>query len=93
MLYCFDSKLMFFSPLLSYFNTCNSVLCRDIKQAAAVKSQLQHIAHSMYSSPPIHGILLVTMILSDPDMEALWRKEIKVILLLLTFFCLFHFLF
>ncbi|XP_019462769.1 PREDICTED: aspartate aminotransferase, mitochondrial-like isoform X1 [Lupinus angustifolius] len=57
---------------------CLSVLCQDIKQASAVKSQLQKIAHSMYSSPHIHGILLVTMILSDPDMKALWRKEINV---------------
>ncbi|KAL4395062.1 hypothetical protein AHAS_Ahas02G0214400 [Arachis hypogaea] len=56
---------------------CLSILTRDIKQAAAVKSQLQHIAHSMYSSPPIHGILLVTMILSDPNMKEQWKKEMK----------------
>ncbi|XP_057742058.1 aspartate aminotransferase, mitochondrial-like isoform X1 [Arachis stenosperma] len=57
---------------------CLSVLTRDIKQAAAVKSQLQHIAHSMYSSPPIHGILLVTMILSDPNMKEQWKKDMKI---------------
>ncbi|KAL1368817.1 hypothetical protein AAHE18_02G149300 [Arachis hypogaea] len=31
----------------------------------------------MYSSPPIHGILLVTMILSDPNMKEQWKKEMK----------------
>ncbi|KAF7825447.1 aspartate aminotransferase, mitochondrial-like [Senna tora] len=56
---------------------CLSVLCNDKEQAAAMKSQLQNISLAMYSSLPIHGTLLVSMILSDPDMEALWRKELK----------------
>jgi hypothetical protein len=32
----------------------------------------------MYSSPPVHGILLVSGILSDPSMKALWVEEVKV---------------
>lgn len=32
----------------------------------------------MYSSPPVHGILLVSGILSDPNMKALWVEEVKV---------------
>ncbi|KAI4356124.1 hypothetical protein L6164_000171 [Bauhinia variegata] len=56
---------------------CLSISCTDTKQAIAVKSQLQQIAHAMFSSPPIHSTLLVTMILSDPDMMTLWRKELK----------------
>ncbi|KAG4403524.1 hypothetical protein GLYMA_01G131100v4 [Glycine max] len=57
---------------------CLSVLCQSIKQVAALKSQLQLMSHAMYSSIPFQGISLVTMILSEPDTEALWRKEIKV---------------
>uniref|UniRef100_A0A5B7C3G6 Aspartate aminotransferase n=1 Tax=Davidia involucrata TaxID=16924 RepID=A0A5B7C3G6_DAVIN len=57
---------------------CLSVLCADAKQAIAIKSQLQQIVRAMYSSPPVHGILLVSTILSDPDLKALWEEEIKV---------------
>ncbi|KAL6337554.1 hypothetical protein AAG906_037147 [Vitis piasezkii] len=57
---------------------CLSVLCVDAKQAVAIKSQLQHITRAMYSSPPVHGILLVSTILSDPHLKELWKKELKV---------------
>ncbi|XP_057972319.1 aspartate aminotransferase, mitochondrial-like isoform X3 [Malania oleifera] len=57
---------------------CLSILCMDSKQASAVKSQLQQIARAMYSSPPVHGLLLVSTILSDPDLMALWVEEVKV---------------
>ncbi|XP_034913602.1 aspartate aminotransferase, mitochondrial isoform X3 [Populus alba] len=57
---------------------CLNVLCNDAKQAVAIKSQLQQIARAMYSSPPVHGILLVSGILSDPNMKALWVQEVKV---------------
>ncbi|KAA8517504.1 hypothetical protein F0562_017866 [Nyssa sinensis] len=57
---------------------CLSVLCADAKQAIAIKSQLQQIVRAMYSSPPIHGILLVSTLLSDPYLRALWEEEIKV---------------
>lgn len=57
---------------------CLSVICDDAKQAVAVKSQLQQIARPMYSNPPVHGALLVYSILSDPDLKALWHKEVKV---------------
>ncbi|RVW40917.1 Aspartate aminotransferase, mitochondrial [Vitis vinifera] len=53
--------------------------CVDAKQAVAIKSQLQHITRAMYSSPPVHGILLVSTILSDPHLKELWKKELKVV--------------
>lgn len=49
-----------------------------MKQAVAIKSQLQKIARAMYSSPPAHGISLVSTVLSDPDIKPLWAKEVKV---------------
>ncbi|XP_021893856.1 aspartate aminotransferase, mitochondrial-like, partial [Carica papaya] len=55
-----------------------SILCATAKQAAAVKSQLQQIARAMYSSPPIHGVLLVSTILNDQNLKALWVNEIQV---------------
>jgi len=63
--------------LTSNFN--GSILCEDEKQAAAVKSQLQQIARPMYSNPPVHGALIVSIILSDPELKSLWLKEVKVI--------------
>lgn len=57
---------------------CLSVICDDAKQAVAVKSQLQQIARPMYSNPPVFGALLVSSILSDPDLKALWHKEVKI---------------
>ncbi|XVF37440.1 hypothetical protein REPUB_Repub20aG0007900 [Reevesia pubescens] len=57
---------------------CLSVLCDNKIQAVSIKSQLQQIASTMYGSPPIHGIALVSKILSDPDIKAIWLKEVKV---------------
>ncbi|KAB1224594.1 Aspartate aminotransferase, mitochondrial [Morella rubra] len=57
---------------------CVSVLCADAKQAVVVKSQMQQIARAMYGSPPVHGLLLVSTILSDPQTKSLWVKEVKV---------------
>lgn len=53
-------------------------MCEDEKQAVAVKSQLQQLARPMYSNPPVHGALIVSTILSDPDLKQLWLKEVKV---------------
>ncbi|KAH0448253.1 hypothetical protein IEQ34_022053 [Dendrobium chrysotoxum] len=56
---------------------CLSILCENEIQAVAVKSQLQQIARPMYSNPPVHGALLVSVILSDPVLKSLWLKEVK----------------
>jgi aspartate aminotransferase len=32
----------------------------------------------MYSNPPLHGALIVSTILSDPESKTLWLKEVKV---------------
>ncbi|KAH9736880.1 Aspartate aminotransferase [Citrus sinensis] len=57
---------------------CLSILCVDSKQAAAIRSQIQQIARAMYGSPPVHGILLVETILSDPNLKSLWIDEVKI---------------
>lgn len=55
------------------------MVCEDEKQAIAVKSQLQQLARPMYSNPPVHGALIVSTILDDPDLKKLWLKEVKVL--------------
>uniref|UniRef100_A0A452XF73 Aspartate aminotransferase n=1 Tax=Aegilops tauschii subsp. strangulata TaxID=200361 RepID=A0A452XF73_AEGTS len=56
---------------------CLSILCEDEMQAVAVKSQLQQIARPMYSNPPVHGALVVSIILSDPELKNVWLGEVK----------------
>nr|GMC76834.1 aspartate aminotransferase, mitochondrial [Ipomoea batatas] len=56
---------------------CLSVVCDDDKQAVAVKSQLQQLARPMYSNPPVHGALIVSTILGDPELKKLWLGEVK----------------
>lgn len=41
-----------------------SVVCADAEEATRVKSQLQLIIRPMYSSPPIHGALLVSEVMT-----------------------------
>ncbi|KAF9606368.1 hypothetical protein IFM89_025036 [Coptis chinensis] len=55
-----------------------SVLCEDEKQAVAVKSQLHSLPDLCTKNPPIHGALIVSTILSSPDLKSLWLKEVKV---------------
>ncbi|KAI4322792.1 hypothetical protein L6164_022454 [Bauhinia variegata] len=57
---------------------CLSLVCDDAKQAMAVKSQLQQLARPMYSSPPVHGALIVSTILGDAQLKKLWLQEVKV---------------
>ncbi|GFS45514.1 aspartate aminotransferase 1 [Actinidia rufa] len=70
-------KAYFFLFLLMPLSAACSVVCEDEKQAVAVKSQLQQLARPMYSNPPVHGALIVSTILGDPDLKKLWLKEVK----------------
>ncbi|MEO8857097.1 MAG: amino acid aminotransferase [Burkholderiaceae bacterium] len=53
-----------------------SVLCADKAEADRVLSQLKIMARTNYSSPPTHGAAIVTAVLSDPTLRALWEKEL-----------------
>ncbi|KAK8644666.1 hypothetical protein V6N13_123967 [Hibiscus sabdariffa] len=57
---------------------CLSVLYEDEKQVAAVRSQLQQLARPMYNNPLVHGALIVSTILGDPNLKKLWLNEVKV---------------
>lgn len=53
------------------------VICKDSDNAGRVLSQLKLVIRPMYSSPPIHGALLVQGILGDQSNYMQWKKELK----------------
>ena len=53
-----------------------SVLCQDKDEAARVLSQLKIAIRTNYSNPPIHGGAVVAAVLGNPELRALWEKEL-----------------
>jgi len=53
-----------------------SVLCENKEEAARVLSQLKIAIRTNYSNPPIHGGAVVAAVLGDPQLRALWEKEL-----------------
>ena len=45
-------------------------------ESSRVLSQLKRVIRSNYSTPPTHGGMVVTTILGDPALRALWEKEL-----------------
>jgi len=54
-----------------------NVLCLSENAATAVRSQLKTIVRANYSNPPIHGALIVFLILSRPELCQEWKSELK----------------
>lgn len=52
-----------------------SVVCPDAETAGRVMSQLKLIIRPMYSSPPIHGALIVNEVLGDDALRAQYYTE------------------
>eukprot|EP00919_Chromeraceae_sp_WS-2016_P075325 GHVR01178192.1.p1 GENE.GHVR01178192.1~~GHVR01178192.1.p1 ORF type:complete len:414 (+),score=84.05 GHVR01178192.1:34-1242(+) len=55
------------------------VVCTTPAQAKNVISRVKLVIRPMYSSPPLHGALLLQGILSDPIKKKTWLDELKVI--------------
>jgi aromatic-amino-acid transaminase len=53
--------------------------CADSRNLAAIKSQLVDSARCLWSMPPSHGAAVVTRILSDATLNALWLAELEAI--------------
>ncbi len=53
-----------------------SVLCADKGEADRVLSQLKIVIRTNYSNPPTHGGAVVAAVLSNPELRALWEKEL-----------------
>jgi len=54
-----------------------SIVCKSDKIAQAVLSQLKLVIRPMYSNPPIHGALIVSLILNTPALFQEWLQEVK----------------
>lgn len=52
-----------------------SVVCADKEESGRVLSQLKRIIRPMYSSPPIHGALIVNEVLSDEALSKQYYEE------------------
>ncbi|SFE28827.1 amino acid aminotransferase [Paracidovorax konjaci] len=53
-----------------------SVLCTDKEEASRVLSQLKIVIRTNYSNPPTHGGAVVAAVLGNPELRALWEKEL-----------------
>ena len=53
-----------------------SVVCPDAQQAEQVFGQLKFNIRRNYSSPPMHGALVVSTVLGDPALKAGWQAEV-----------------
>ena len=53
-----------------------SVLCRSKEEADRVLSQLKIMIRTNYSNPPTHGGAVVAAVLGNPELRALWEKEL-----------------
>lgn len=53
-----------------------SVVCTNAEEAARVLSQLKITVRTNYSNPPTHGAAVITHVLRDPELRALWEQEL-----------------
>ncbi len=53
-----------------------SVICPDAKQAELVLGQLKFTVRRNYSSPPLHGAMVISTILNDPALRAEWQEGV-----------------
>ena len=53
-----------------------SVLCKNKEESTRVLSQLKIVIRTNYSNPPIHGGAVVTAVLCNPELRALWEQEL-----------------
>ena len=53
-----------------------SIVAADKDEAARVLSQVKRVVRTNYSSPPTSGGQIVTAVLNDPELRALWDREL-----------------
>ena len=53
-----------------------SVVCQSKEEADRVLSQLKIMIRTNYSNPPTHGGAVVAAVLGNPELRALWEKEL-----------------
>jgi len=58
---------------------CLTVVTSDPKLNNKMIGQFELIVRAMYSNPPNHGARIVSTILNDPALHALWREHVQAI--------------
>ncbi|MCL2309845.1 MAG: aspartate/tyrosine/aromatic aminotransferase [Proteobacteria bacterium] len=53
-----------------------TVLTANADEAKRLLSQIKRVIRSSYSNPPIFGASLVSTVLNQPDLRALWEEEL-----------------
>ncbi len=53
-----------------------SVLCASKEEVDRVLSQLKIVIRTNYSNPPTHGGAVVAAVLNNPELRALWEREL-----------------
>jgi aromatic-amino-acid transaminase len=53
-----------------------SIVTQDAEEAGRVLSQVKRVIRTNYSSPPTHGSQAVSMVLTTPDLRAMWETEL-----------------
>lgn len=53
-----------------------SVVTADAAEAKRVLSQVKVVIRTLYSNPPTHGASIVAQVLNDPELRALWEREL-----------------
>jgi aspartate/tyrosine/aromatic aminotransferase len=53
-----------------------SVLTPDKSTKDIISSQVNNVVRTIYSVPPDHGAVVVSLILNDPKLKAAWRLEL-----------------
>ena len=53
-----------------------SVVAANAEEAARVLSNLKRTVRTNYSNPPTHGGQIVATVLNDPQLKALWSREL-----------------
>lgn len=53
-----------------------SVVCDNKDEMTRVLSQLKIIIRTNYSNPPTHGAQVVSLVLTTPNLRALWEQEL-----------------
>jgi aromatic-amino-acid transaminase len=53
-----------------------SVVCASQDECSRVLGQLNSTIRANYSNPPTHGARIISLILADPELHALWSQEL-----------------
>ena len=56
-----------------------SLIAETAEQANIVNTLAMSIARQIYSMPPAHGALLVSLVLSDDQLRAEWQTELEAV--------------